>query len=143
LESVIGPAGSGFEVITVTDTPAGLQGAISMTMWVAADAAKKRDYLAVLAAVENPLTHTAETVACVGCHVSTHLLPSLAASLGVDPLAVPGRYTSRFDLSTAAGILTQTDGTIRALGYAGRGTLISQRVANETAQVLTEIEQRF
>jgi hypothetical protein len=143
LESVISNGGSGFDVMPATDTPPGLQLAISTSQWFGADATKQRDALATLVAVENPLTHTAMTVACVGCHVSTFLAPSRAASLGVDPLAVPGRYTSKFDLSTAGGQLVQTDSTIRALGYAGSRTLISQRVANETAQTLTEIEQRF
>ena len=32
---------------------------------------------------------------------------------------------------------------IRALGYVGRQPLISQRVVNDTAQTLTEIEQRY
>ena len=33
--------------------------------------------------------------------------------------------------------------TIRALGYLGRQPMISQRVVNDTAQTLTEIDQRF
>ena len=73
LEQVIDNGGSGFDVMPVTDTPPGLRVAIKVTLWLAADATTKRDSLALLAAVENPLTHTAETVACVGCHVSTFL----------------------------------------------------------------------
>jgi hypothetical protein len=142
LESVIGNGGGGLSVIPVTDTPPGLEVAISNSQWLAADATKKRDSLATLAAVDNPLTHTAETVACVGCHVSAFFTTTRAASLGVDPLTVPGRYTAEFDLSTAGGAVT-TDSAIRALGYFGSRTLISQRVVNETAQTLTEIEHRY
>ena len=50
------------------------------TMFDAADATKKREYLAALAAVENPLNHTAETVACVACHVSTVVMNARAAA---------------------------------------------------------------
>ena len=82
LEHVIGNGGSGFDVIPVTDTPPGLQVATKATLWLAQDETMKRDSLAMLAAVQNPLTHTAETVACVGCHVSTFLTRGYAASLG-------------------------------------------------------------
>ena len=140
---VFGNGGPDFETLPATDTPPGLGAVLRRDLWAAADATKQRDYLAVLAAIENPLTHTAETVACVGCHVSTVLTVRRAATIGVDPLTVPGRYTSAFDLSTAAGTLTQTDATIRALGYIANQTLISQRVVNDTAQTLTEIEQRY
>jgi hypothetical protein len=37
--------------------------------------------------------------------------------------------------------VTQT--TLRALGYLRQLPMISQRVVNDTAQTLTEIEQRF
>jgi hypothetical protein len=56
---------------------------------------------------------------------------------------LPGRYTSKFDLSVAGGMSTQTSFTIRALGYVAQKPLISQRVVNDTAQTLTEIEARF
>ena len=51
----------------------------------------------------------------------------------IDPLALGGRYTSKFDLSTAGGKSAGTPSTLRALGYARRDPMISQRVANETA----------
>ena len=85
----------------VTDTPSGFQDAIEVVHFDEADATKKRASLAALAAVENPLSHTAETVACAGCHVSTVVM--LRGTAGIDPLTLPGRYTSKFDLSTAGG----------------------------------------
>ena len=140
-ESVI-LSGSSFDVMPSTDTPSGLLGAIQKTLFDAASAAQQRDYLSALAAVENPLTHTAETLACVACHVTTFVTSSRATDSSIDPLALPARYTSKFDLSTKAGESATTP-SIRALGYTGRQPMISQRVVNDTAQTLAEIEQRY
>jgi hypothetical protein len=132
-----------YDVVPIIDKPTGLLGAITLTTFEAADAVTKSAYLAALAAVDNPLSQTAETVPCVACHVSTVILNARAANASIDPLALPGRYTSKFDLSIAGGEAAQTPSTIRALGYFGEKPMISQRVVNETAQTLTEIESRF
>jgi hypothetical protein len=66
-----------------------------------------------------------------------------AASAAIDPLALPGRYTSTFDLGTGGGQSAETPTTLRALGYLGKQPMISQRVVNDTAQTLTEIERRY
>ena len=112
-------------------------------MFDAADPTKKRAYLAALAAVDNPLGHTAETVACVACHVSTVLMSARTTRVAIDPLTLPGRYTSKFDLSTAGGKSAEIPQTIRAFGYITKQPMISQRVVNETAQTLAELERRF
>jgi hypothetical protein len=142
-ETVVVGGGPSYDVTPVADTPPGLQGAIVSTMFGAADATAKSAYVAALAAVENPLSHTAETVPCVACHVSTVITSNRAAALGTDPLAIPGRYTSTFDLSIAGGQSAQTPQTLRALGYLGAKPMISQRVVNDTAQTLVEIEARY
>jgi hypothetical protein len=134
--------GASYEVRPSVDTPAGLLGAITKSMFDVADETKRREYLAALVAVENPSSHTAETVACVACHVSTIVMSERTSNSGIDPLTLPGRYTSRFDLSTAGGKSTESR-AIRALGYVGRQPMISQRVVNDTAQTLTELEQRY
>jgi hypothetical protein len=136
------PPSAGFDVKPVTDTPPGLARALSQRDFDAATDTQWRESLAALVAVEDPMSHTPETVACVGCHVSTVLMSVRAPRAGIDPLTLPGRYTSRFDLSTAGGKGAETRAT-RALGYLGRQPVISQRVVNETAQVLTEIETRY
>ena len=64
------------------------------------------------------------------------------ATFGIDPATLPGRYTSKFDLSTAGGTSSVSRAT-RALGYVGRQPMISRRVVNDTAQTLTELEQRY
>jgi len=143
LERIVQNGNPGFDATPIADTPAGLRTATYQFMFDKADATTKRDALAALVAVENPLTQTATTVPCIGCHVSTIVMPARAASAGIDPLALPGRYTSTFDLSTAGGKSTETSITVRALGYRGKLPMISQRVVNDTAQTLTEIEQRY
>jgi hypothetical protein len=143
VQSVILSGGNSYDVMPIADTPAGLRGAIVKTMFDAATPDTQRGYFAALAAVENPLTHTAETVPCVACHVTTYLTGDRAAGSNVDPLTLPERYTSKFDLSTAGGMSATMPSPIRALGYAGRRVMISQRVVNDTAQLLAEIEQRF
>jgi hypothetical protein len=142
-ETVFTSGSASFDVQPMTDTPPGLLGAIVWGRFNAADIDTQRASLAALTAVDNPLTHTPETVACVACHVSTLVMEARAASRAIDPQTLPGRYTSPFDLSTGAGESGKTQTVIRALGYRGNVTLISQRVVNETAQVLTEIEARF
>jgi len=142
-ETVFTSGSASFDVQPMTDTPPGLLGAIVSGRFNAADIDTQRASLAALTAVDNPLTHTPETVACVACHVSTLVLQTRADSRAIDPYTLPGRYTSAFDLSTGGGESGKTQIAIRALGYRGNVTLISQRVVNETAQVLTEIEARF
>lgn len=142
-ERVILAGRPGYEVTPATDHPAGLAGAMTQSMFDAADPTKRREYLAALAAVDNPLTHSAETVACVACHVSTVLTAARAAGAGIDPVSLPERYTSTRDLSVAAGKSRETERTLRALGYLGKDPMISQRVVNDTAQVLSEIERRY
>ena len=141
-ESVFFGGSPGYDVKPATDTPPGLAGAIAQNRFDTADAATKRDYLAALVAVENPMTNTAETVACVACHVTTVVMAGRVQTSFIDPLTLPGRYTSKFDLSTAGGKSAEST-AIRALGYIARLPMISQRVVNDTAQTLTEIEQRY
>lgn len=126
-----------------TDTPVGLFGALSSTTFESTTADRQRAYLEVLAAVDNPLVHGPDTVSCIACHASTVATTARAKTAGVDATTVRGRYTSSVDTSIAAGKSPTTERTVRALGWLGRDAMISQRVANDTAQVLREIEQRF
>jgi hypothetical protein len=143
LETVALGGDPSFDIMPVTDTPAGFLDAMRSWIFDGADETKQRGALASLAAIESPLSHTAETVACAGCHVSTVIMKARATSSGMDPMMLPGRYTSRFDLSVVGGKSAETRVTIRALGYLAKDPMISQRVVNDTAQTLTEIEHRF
>lgn len=137
------PGSPSYQVTPSSDTPSGLLGAITALTFDAAEATQKREYLAALAAVDNPMSHTSETVPCVACHVSTVVMNQRAASNAIDPLLLPGRFSSKFDLSVAGGKSGETVFTIRALGYLGVQPMISQRVVNETAETLTELEARY
>ena len=83
------------------------------------------------------------TLGYVACHVSTVVMNARAPTASIDPLTVAGRYTSKFDLSITGGKSVGTPQTIRALGYLRTDPMISQRVVNETAQTLAEIDARF
>jgi hypothetical protein len=99
--------------------------------------------LGALVAAQNPMQHTAQTVQCIACHVSTYLLEHRAAVALVDPTTLPGRFASPYDLSIAAGMSATNERSLRALGWLHDMPAISQRVANDTAEVLAEIAQRF
>jgi len=142
-ESVTLTGSPGYDVSPISDTPSGLRLAMNQFTFDAADMTKWREAVAALAAVDNPLRHTAETVACVACHVSTVLMGPRAFRASINPLTLPEIYTSKFDLGIAGGQSADTPRTLRALGYFGKQAMISQRVVNDTAQTLTEIEQRY
>lgn len=126
-----------------TDTPAGLFAAFSQSVFESLPFAEQRRSLEILAAVDNPLVNGPDTVTCIGCHASTVAMSARAKTAGVDPATVSGRFVSKFDTSIAGGKSASTERTVRALGWLGREPMISQRVANDTAQVLREIEERF
>lgn len=125
------------------DLPAGLQLALSRSDFGSAGASERTAALRALIDVENPLTHTADTVQCASCHVSTVALAHRAMDAGVDPRTLPGAFTSPFDLSIARGASATDDTLIRGFGWVGNDAAISQRVVNETANVLAEIQARF
>jgi hypothetical protein len=59
------------------------------------------------------------------------------------PATVPGRFSTTFDVSIEAGAEARRVDAFRGLGYLGSTAVISQRVANETANVLADIAARF
>lgn len=124
------------------DAPSGLLNALSDTGFERADDAQRTLALETLAAVDNPARHTAHTVQCVACHASTTVLAPRASLAGVAPDALTSRFTSNlFDL-TPLGEETLRPRTLRALGYLQKWPMVSQRVINETANALGEVERR-
>ncbi len=134
-----------YEVTPASDDPAGFATALDDSAFDAADAAGRTRALESLVAIDHPLAHTPETVQCASCHVATPLMRDRATRANIDPLTVAGRFTARpaLDLSPLVPDDTFSGRTLRALGYLGRSPVASQRVVNETAQVLMEIEARF
>lgn len=135
--------GAFFRVEPVSDAPPGLARALSSGEFRGSSQAEQNTALEALVAINNPLTHGPDTVACVACHASTVALATRAEDLGIDPSRLPGRYTTSHDVSVAAGMSAMSDRTLRALGWRGTTPLISQRVAHDTALVLEDIARRF
>lgn len=127
----------------LADAPAGVALALDDQQFAAASPADRRSALEALAAAENPTLHTAETVQCVACHVSTFLGARRSTFAAIDPASLGSRFASTYDLSIAAGVSATNNRSLRNLGWLFDEPAISQRVANETAQALTEIAQRF
>jgi hypothetical protein len=127
----------------VADVPAGFALALDEPMFSAGTPSMRRQALRALAEAEDPTRRAPETVQCVACHVSTLLTARRSVRAGVNPATIPGRYASTYNLSNSTTTATTNERSLRAFGWVFREPAISQRVINETAQVLTEIEARF
>jgi hypothetical protein len=132
-----------FDVMPVADQPGNFIIALDEAKFAAASAIGQRAALDALNAIENPTMHSAEDVQCVGCHVSTVLLAKRSAAVSLDPVTLPSHFSSSYDLSIAAGKSAANERMLRNLGWLNDQPAISQRVANDTAQVLAEIAARF
>jgi hypothetical protein len=127
----------------VGDVPAGFPLALDNDGFLAATLAQRRTALGALAAAQNPTLHGFASEQCVACHVATFLADHRSRQGSGDPGPIDEVFSSSHDLSVAAGISAQTDSSLRAFGYHHQNPAISQRVANETAVVLDEIDARF
>jgi hypothetical protein len=135
--------GDSYLVTPLADVPVGLYRSVMETSFRNSSTDEQLESLRALVAVDNPLLHTSGTVQCVSCHLSTTLITPRAADAGVDVSTLPGFYrVTDFDPATLGNQSARTR-TLRALGYFGDTPLVSQRVVNETANVLSELEQRF
>ncbi len=133
----------GYDVTPVADAPAGLATALSSQAFGEGSSVVRLGALGALAAAQNPQMNTAQTIQCIACHISTYLTAHRAATAGIDPASVANRYTSTFDLSISSGMSATNEHSLRALGWLLDKPEISQRVANDTAEVLSEIAQQF
>ena len=122
----------------VTDTPHGFANAIDGLAFMAATPADQAASVDAIAAMENPTLHDAFDTQCLGCHVGSYIGSYRATELGIDPATSPSWYYSSHDLTVPASSPT----SIRGFGYFGTDAVISQAVANETANVLDEISAR-
>src|SRR5262249_23874072 len=105
--------------------------------------AAREQALEALVTIMNPTATTPKTIQCAGCHVSTYMSTFRAQQAGVALASIPGQVTSTHDLSIAAGMSATDNTSVRALGWRDDVAEISQRVANDTAMVLDEIEARY
>ncbi len=135
--------GDSYVVTPVEDFPAGFSRSVMESTFRNAAAAQQLESVRALLAIDNPSLHTANTVQCASCHLVTTLLRPRAADAGIDVTTQPEYFGSTtFDL-TALGAQSARFRTLRALGYFNDTPLISQRVINETVDVLEELEQKY
>lgn len=132
-----------YDVTPVADAPAGFALALTSSTFAGASPAEQLASLDALVATQNPLAHTASTVQCIACHVSTYLAVRRGRTANVNLRVLPSRYATTRDVRVTQGTSTDNHTQLRGFGWSGSHVAISQRVANETAQVLDEISQRF
>ena len=132
-----------FFTTPVADVPTGFQLALQRAPFLAASFAEQTQALSALAIAQNPTLQTVHTEQCVACHVSTFLVHDRAQDIGVDPATIPETYSSQRNLSIAFGGAAGTSISLRAFGWFHGVPMISQRVVNETAAALDEIDERF
>jgi hypothetical protein len=142
-EATLTGTDSTYNVTPVADQPAGFALAMQGTAFNAATPVEQRTALDALVATQNPTLHTASTAQCVSCHTSTHLAVTRALSAGIDVTSLPGYFTTTRDVRLLHGISVGNASSLHAFGWLESRIAISQRVANETAIVLDEIERRF
>lgn len=135
--------GDSYQLTPLADVPTGFSRAVMESSFRNALASEQLQSVQGLAAVDNPLLHTSGTVQCASCHLSTTLLPPRAADAGIDLGTLDQVYRAPLFDQTPLGTQNLRFRTLRALGYFVDTPLVSQRVINETANVLSELEQRF
>jgi hypothetical protein len=124
------------------DAPVGFALAIEGAYWKAATPANQLLAIDALAQVMNPTLNDAVNTQCMACHVATYLTTYRTGELMMDPTTSPSWYHS--PRNTSVGMLGNTDGNqIRAFGYVGTSPIVSQRVANDTAHTLDDVDALF
>src|SRR5262249_9654777 len=105
----------GYDVMPIADTPAGPTTAMADPPVGAATQTQRMAARGALTPAQTPMLATAQPVECIACHVSTSLTAHRAATAGIDPSALPSRFTAAYDLSIAAGMSTTNERSLRAL----------------------------
>lgn len=124
------------------DVPSGFSRATRRSEFEAATSSQRLLSLGALVEVDNPLLRNTDTLQCVTCHASTFLTTDRSARAELNATQVGGRYrAASFDLGVGAGISSSTQASMRAFGWFFDQPAISQRVVNESAQVLVELGQ--
>ncbi|HEY1810754.1 MAG TPA: hypothetical protein VGG74_00270 [Kofleriaceae bacterium] len=126
----------------LVDEPAGLALGLQGANWDGAGSANERLAIDALAQVMNPTLHDAVDTQCLACHVATYLSTYRSGELMMDPTTSPSWYRSQHNLDV--GMLGNDDPRqIRNFGYVGTTPIASQRVANDTAHALDDVDRLF
>ncbi|MFM2151741.1 MAG: hypothetical protein RL199_176 [Pseudomonadota bacterium] len=114
----------------------------SATADAATDDARRKAYASFLR-VENPDKHGPDALPCAGCHVSTFVADEAGRRFGLKPADFPGdAFTSGHDLTVRGGA-SRNPTSLRAFGWFQKEPMLSQRVVNESAAVVDDLERRF
>jgi hypothetical protein len=98
-----------------------------------------------VARIENPDIHSPESMDCVSCHatqVAGALLFERIPWLSRDPQVTRHAYRSSFPLQNQAASQNRPR-VFRALGYFERSPVLSRRVINETAAVVSRLNSQI
>lgn len=135
--------GDSYQLLPIADFPLGFSRVVMESNFRNSTSAEQLQSVRSLLAIDNPKLHTANTVQCASCHLATTLLAPRAADAGIDVGVQPEHFGStQFD-TTPLGNPGARFRTLRALGYFNDTPLVSQRVINETINVLEELEVRY
>ncbi len=126
-----------YEITPLAELPLGIGLVVDENAFAAATPERQRKAREALAEIDNPMKHTPDTMQCAACHITTQLAHHRGPMTDV-----AGVYQSPLD-PKPFGVPDAHDRTLRALGYVGFSPVVSQRAANETAQVAKEIEVRY
>jgi hypothetical protein len=125
----------------VADAPVGFALAIEGSYFKAASPANQALALDALSQILNPTLNDAVNTQCMSCHVATYLASYRAGELGVDPSASPSWYHSSRNIS--APFANSDARQVRAFGYVDATPVVSQRVVNDTAHTLDDVDARY
>jgi hypothetical protein len=127
---------------SIADLPSGFALATNGPQFAAATVEQRTAALVALGELQNPTLHDTGNTQCIGCHLAAFLTARRAQTSGIDPTLLRGWFVSPY-AHTVGTIAREDPRVVRAFGWAGNAAAISQRVANDTAQVLAELEARF
>jgi len=99
-----------------------------------------------VARIENPAIHSPETMDCVSCHstqVAGTLLFGNVPWLGRDPQITRHAFRSSSPLLQSLATTRNIPRVFRALGYFEKTPVLSRRVINETAVVVSQLNEDF
>jgi hypothetical protein len=125
----------------LADAPVGIALAMQGANFGTATPANRMLAGDALAQVLNPTLNDAVNTQCITCHVSNYLSVYRSQELGVAPTALPSWYQSTRNIATKLDVNESTQ--IRNLGYVDALPVISQRVANDTAHALDDVDRLF
>lgn len=142
-EVTLADADPSYVVTPVSDSPMSFALTLTSGQFNAAAPAGQHSALEALVATQNPQLHTSSTVQCIACHASTYLGVHRGAVADIDLTSLTNRFVSTHDLRIVNGISPTSERSLHAASWLALEPTISQRVVNETANALDEIEQRF